>query len=86
MVTRKEAVLMQQQVDTLKKINLATCINIHSSKLVYPKNLVMIKSLYNFMAKYIMWRAKRDFRAVTKRIKYMDTLIDYNTKHGLIER
>jgi len=85
MVTKKEAVLMQQKVDTLKTINLATCINIESSKVVYPKKLVYIKFLHDFMAKYIMWRAKKDFTAVKKRIKEMDALIDYNTKHGFIE-
>ena len=52
-ITRKESVLMQQRIDTLKKINLSMCINIESSKLFYPKKIILPKWIQSILATYI---------------------------------
>ena len=73
-MTDKELIIMQWQIDTLKTITLWLLLNIHSSKLWYP-NFKLPEFIINILAKYIAWRAKRDFRAVQARIQWMELVI-----------
>jgi len=73
----KEKIIMQWQIDTLKTITLWLLLNLHSSKLWYPK-FKLPEFIISVWGKYIAWRAMRDFKAVQIRIQWMESIIKYS--------